>query len=48
MEQPPAPRRVTLAEFLAYEARSRSRHEFIGGRVFAMSGVTRPLVVDQR
>lgn len=38
----PRGRLLTPAEYLAFEAASPVRHEFVGGRVYAMTGVTRP------
>jgi Uma2 family endonuclease len=34
-------RPMTTAEFLAWEARQETRHEFVGGRIVAMTGGTR-------
>ncbi len=34
-------RPLTLSEFLAWEARQETRHEFVGGRIRAMVGATR-------
>lgn len=50
-----AERRVSYADYLALEARSEGRHEFVGGAVLAMAGGTiehgriiARLVVSQR
>jgi Uma2 family endonuclease len=38
----PRHRLMTVAEYLAFEHASPVRHEFVGGRVYAMVGVARP------
>ncbi|MEX2173539.1 MAG: Uma2 family endonuclease [Pirellulaceae bacterium] len=37
---PPDRRRISLAEYLAWEARSGGKHEFYRGEVFAMAGAS--------
>jgi Uma2 family endonuclease len=34
------PRPLTLADFLAWEARQQTKHEFRNGAIFAMAGAT--------
>jgi len=34
------PSQLTLAEFLAWEARQPAKHEFRAGAIFAMAGAT--------
>ena len=34
-------RRLTVEEYLAFERQSETRHEYLGGEVFAMSGASR-------
>jgi Uma2 family endonuclease len=36
----PQPRTMTLDEFLAWEAKQETRHEFVDGEIFAMTGGT--------
>jgi Uma2 family endonuclease len=40
MANAPTPPAMTADEFLAFEARSATKHEFVRGELFAMSGTT--------
>jgi Uma2 family endonuclease len=41
MSAQPKPKPVTFAEFLAFEEKSESKHEFFAGEIFAMAGASR-------